>query len=84
VNNIPNFFFLIAVSGRQVTKQGDAMREMLLFLSAVFSFGAIGEQMDITEGTIVCHDDHEANMFVRFTLEWLTDGADRYVPPTGG
>lgn len=26
-------------------------------------------------------DDHQENMFVRFTLAWLTDGEDSYEPP---
>jgi len=32
-------------------------------------------------GLLFEKDDHKENVFVRFTLEWLTDGSDRYEPP---
>lgn len=32
-------------------------------------------------GLLFEKDDHEENVFVRFTLEWLTDGKDKYEPP---
>ena len=32
-------------------------------------------------GLLFEKDDHKQNMFVRFTLEWLTDGGDRYEAP---
>lgn len=32
-------------------------------------------------GVLFEKDDHEENEFVRFTLEWLTDGKDRYEAP---
>lgn len=32
-------------------------------------------------GVLFEKDDHEQNAFVRFTLEWLTDGKDRYEAP---
>lgn len=33
-------------------------------------------------GLLFEKDAHRENLFVRFSLEWLTDGSDRYVPPT--
>lgn len=35
-------------------------------------------------GLLFEKDDHKENVFVRFTLEWLTDGADKYMSRNNG